>query len=156
MLEQINKPPIFTPITLEEWKFVVGKAKKRSTSLIFSHRNYAMYKCVVGLERMNAILVRYYSMIIRQRYFPSRWLKILDIMIEKGKGPIVGKLRIIQLIEADLQMIMRIFINYRNKGKIESNSRISKVNYGSHNQYSFENSILEKRLIYNHSTFTYQ
>ena len=40
-------------------------------------------------------------------------------MIEKEKGPVVSKLRTIQLIEADLQMIMRIFINYRVKEKIE-------------------------------------
>jgi len=30
-------------------------------------------------------------------------------MLDKGKGPIAGKLRTIQLIEADLQLIMRIF-----------------------------------------------
>ena len=76
-------------------------------------------------------------------------------MIEKGKGSTVGKLRIIQLIEANLQMIMRIFMNYRNKEKIESDPRISKANYGSHNRYLIENTILEKRLIYNHSALTY-
>jgi len=37
-------------------------------------------------------------------------MKILDIIIEKGKGPTLSKLRTIQLIEADLQMLIRIFI----------------------------------------------
>jgi len=44
--------------------------------------------------------------------------KTLDITIEKGKGPVLGKLRTIQLIEADLQLVMRILVNNRNKNKI--------------------------------------
>ena len=40
-------------------------------------------------------------------------------MIEKSKGVKLGKLRVIQLIEADLQMIMRLSIKNRNIGKIE-------------------------------------
>ena len=93
--DQLEKPPNFRLITLEEQKFVVAKAKKRSTLSIFLYRNYAMYECMVRSERMNLILIQYYNLIIRQCYFPSRWLKILDIMIEKGKGPVIGKLRTI-------------------------------------------------------------
>ena len=44
-----------------------------------------------------------------------RWLKVLDVILEKGKGPIIGKLRIIQLIEADLQMIIRILSTTESK-----------------------------------------
>ena len=77
-------------------------------------------------------------------------------MIEKGKGPVIGKLHTIQLIEANLQMLMRVFINYRTKGKIERDPRILKVNYESRNRFSIENTILEKRLIYDHSTLSYQ
>ena len=40
---------------------------------------------------------------------------------------------------------------YRNQGKIETGSRISKCNYGSHHYYSIETAILEKRLIYDTS-----
>ena len=57
------------------------------------------------------ILIRYYNTIIKQQYYPKWWLKILEVMIEKGKGAKLGKLRIIQLIEADLQMIMRLSMN---------------------------------------------
>ena len=52
-------------------------------------------------------------------------MKTLDVTIEKGKGPVIRKLRIIQLIEADLQILMRIFINERNSGRIETDPRIS-------------------------------
>ena len=47
------------------------------------------------------ILIRYYNLIIKYRYYLTRWLKTLDVTIEKGKKPILGKLRTIQLIEAD-------------------------------------------------------
>ena len=98
----MEKPPIFTLITIKEWKFIVVKVKKRSALSIFSYFNYAICKCAIGSDRMNKILIKYYNLIIKQYHFLSRWLKILDIMIEKVKEPIVGKLRTIQLIEANL------------------------------------------------------
>ena len=70
------------------------------------------------------------------------------MMLDKGKGPILGKLRIIQLIEADLQLIIRIFLGSRNKKAIEGDKRILKYNYGLRQGYSIEEVILEKRLIY--------
>ena len=57
-------------------------------------------------------------------------------MIEKGKGPVINKLHIIQLIEADLQIIMRIVVNTRNKHAIEKDKRILKYNYGLRSNYS--------------------
>ena len=72
-------------------------------------------------------------------------------MTEKGKGLIMGKLYNIQLIEADLQLLMRILVNNRNKNKIESDYRIAKSNYGSRPNYSIEDTILEKRLAYYNS-----
>ena len=52
-------------------------------------------------------------------------------MIEKGKGPKLEKLRTIQLIEADLQLLMRIFLGLRDNKQMESDERFSKSNYGS-------------------------
>ena len=70
------------------------------------------------------------------------------MILEKGKGPVLGKLRTIQLIEADLQLLMRIYIGGRNNRNIENNKRLSKFNYGSRTNYSIETAILEKRLMY--------
>jgi len=78
-------------------------------------------------------------------------MKILDIVIKKGKGPILSKLRIIQLIEANLQLLMRIFIVSRNENLIEKDHRISKSNFGSRKYYSIETVILKKRLLYDTS-----
>ena len=72
-------------------------------------------------------------------------------MIEKGKRLIVGKLCIIQLIEADLQLLIRILVNNRNKFKIEIDQQIVKSNYGSRLDYSIEDAILEKQLVFDNS-----
>ena len=50
--------------------------------------------------------------------------KTLDVIIEKGKGPIIGKFRIMQLIEADLQLLIRIFVGMRNDKLIENNNHV--------------------------------
>ena len=73
---------------------------------------------------------------------------MLDVILEKGKGPVIGKLRTIQLIEAGLQLLMRIYIGGRNNENIERDERLSKFNYGSRANYSIETAILEKRLMY--------
>ena len=113
-----------------------------------------MYKIALNNERMTNLLVKYYNMIIAVQFFPARWLKRLVVMIAKGKGPVLGKLRTIQLIEADLQLLMRIFVNTRNKGSIEADEIILKSNYGSRPGYSIEDAILEKRLVFDKSLVT--
>ena len=100
---------------------------------------------------MIALLVNYYNLIIKHCFYPSRWMKILDIVIEKGKELILGKLRIIQLIEADLQLLIRIFMGSRNEDLIEKDHRISKSNFESRKYYSIETVILKKRLLYDTS-----
>ncbi|MFN9955858.1 MAG: hypothetical protein ACK55I_22385, partial [bacterium] len=75
-------------------------------------------------------------------------MKVLDIILDKGKGPIIGKLRTIQLVEADLQLLIRIFVGNRTSGLIEDDPSISKFNFRSRKLYSIDEVILEKRLIY--------
>ena len=75
-------------------------------------------------------------------------------MLEKGKGLVLGKLRTIQLVEADLYLIIRVFLGLRNTNKIESSKRISKFNFGSRKNYLIDEAILKKRLIYDTSIWT--
>ena len=71
-------------------------------------------------------------------------MKTVSMMLDKGKELITGKLQTIQLIEANLQLLMRICISNRTKGKIENNERISKAKYRFRPKYSIDNAILEK------------
>ena len=74
-------------------------------------------------------------------------------MLGKGKGMIIGKLRTIILIEADLQCAMRVCLDYDDdeEEKIESDDRFSKSNYVSRKNYSIETTTLEKKLTFNDS-----
>ena len=72
---------------------------------------YVVYKYAIRSIKMAQLLVRYYNIRIKQNYYLQRWFKILEIMIEKEKGARLGKIRTIQLIKVDLQMIMRIGLN---------------------------------------------
>jgi hypothetical protein len=101
-------------------------------------------KCALESDRVVAVLVKFYNIVIKYNHYPSRWLKVVDVMLEKGKGPRLKKLRILEMIEADLQLVMRVFLGIRMNDRIEMDSRVSKYNYGSRKGYSIENALLEK------------
>ena len=69
-------------------------------------------------------------------------VKKLNIVLEKGKVPVLGKLRVMQLVEADFQLLMRIFVNERIVGVIETDKRISKLNYWYRKGYSIDDLML--------------
>ena len=75
-------------------------------------------------------------------------------MIEKRKGLVLGKLRTIKFIKTDLRLILRIFVNIRNKSNIDPDERGSKINNGSRPRCSIEDDILEKRLVFDNSIVT--
>ena len=110
-----------------------------------------MHKCGTESDLLISILVKYYNTIMQKEFYPEYWLQVLDVMLDKDKGPIIGKLRMIQLIEADLQLLMRIFLGSRIEGFIEKDNRISKFNFGLRKFFSIEEAILEKRMIYENS-----
>ena len=58
-----------------------------------------MCKITLNNERMTKMLVSCYKIITTVQFFTERCLKVLVVMIEKGKGPVLGILRSIQLIE---------------------------------------------------------
>lgn len=80
---------------------------------------YIMYKLLLESIIMIKILVEYYNVIVQKNFYPSQQLDILDVILDKGKDLIIGKLWTIQLIKADFQLIMRIFLGSRNVSMIE-------------------------------------
>ena len=92
-------PVLFGWHNLAPWvgvfELVVKEAKRKSTSSIFSKRGYSVCKCVLKSVRMVKVLVKFYNVIIKHKHYPARWLDMLDTMIEKGKGSLVSKLRVI-------------------------------------------------------------
>ena len=100
---------------------------------------------------MTMILVTFYNLLIKTGYYPKRWIKLVDAILEKGKGPILGKLKTITLIEGDLQIMMRMYLNALEEELIKGDKRFSKANYSSKKNFSIETAILEKQLILDNS-----
>ena len=96
---------------------------------------------------MIKLIVNFYNHIICNNYYSERQLKIVNIILEKGKELVLGKLHIIQLIEADLQLLICIFMRKRAQNNIEKDKRISEYNYVSRKGYSIKLAILEKWFI---------
>jgi len=94
-LKNIRYTNQFNTINIEEWRTMVKRSKKRSTLSIYSKQNYILYKYTLSSIRLTTLLVQYYNLIIQKQYYPTRWLKTLDVTIEKGKGLVIRKLRII-------------------------------------------------------------
>lgn len=126
----------YQPMSMKEWRTVVMRSKVRSCSSVFSKRTHAACKCALHSTRLTQLLVDVHNVMIKEGVYVNIWTKILDIIIEKGKGPILEKLRVTQLIEADFQLLLRIDFGLRNDANIENDDRISKYNYRSRKGYS--------------------
>ena len=98
---------------------------------MFSKRDYSVCECAINSDRMVKVLVKFCNVIIKHNHFLTRWLDVLDVMIEKGNGNKINEIRVMQIIEADLQLIMRIFLRNTIEGRYENNKRLSKHNHGS-------------------------
>ena len=55
------------------------------------------------------MLVTFHNAIIIHNNYSSRWSKVVDVTNEKVKGLRQGKLRILEIIEAGMQLIIRGF-----------------------------------------------
>ena len=88
-----------------------------------------MHKYALENELIVEALVQFYNNIIKCNDYPKIWLKVADVMIEKRKGPRLKKLRTLEMIEAGLQLVMRMCLGTRINEKVESDVRISIHNY---------------------------
>lgn len=68
----------------------------------------------------------YYNMIIREEYYSKKLPKILVLMIKKGKETMIGKMRLIEFIKIDLQVIMRIYLSNDKEETIDKDENFLK------------------------------
>ena len=96
-------------ITAEELRKTWMKAKGGKAS---AHQiiQYGVLKCLSRSDYVVEAMAKLYTLVIKHRIVLPRWRKAIAVMLEKGKGPRIDKLRIIQLISADLQLLMRVII----------------------------------------------
>ena len=130
-------------LTEEDFMIVVEQSKRGSNSSIFSKRDYSVLECAMTCDRMAKLLVRFFNVMIKSNHFPCGQLCVLDIMIEKEKVNRASEIRVMQTIEADLQLFMRIFLRFRIVNNYENYMRMSNDKYGSRKGYSIDSALLE-------------
>ena len=91
---------------------------------MLSRRICAVCKCTLDSERMTDVFVRHCNLLAKKGYFPKRWLNVLDSTLSKGKGFVLGKLRVMTLIEADWQHLMRTCLGDSEEEIIETDNRL--------------------------------
>ena len=145
----------YKPIQRDEFIKVVRQAKRKSTSSLFSKITYPVYKCLIHSDELTDLFIRFLNITIKNGHICKKWLDIVDVILEKRKGSRFDKIRIIQLIEGDLQLIMRILVSQRTSIHAETSPRLSKANYGNRKHYNIQTAILEKSLIHDLASVTH-
>jgi hypothetical protein len=96
--------PIPSSITPDDVAYGFSKWKE-STSTSPSGRHLGHYKAIIQDATLLSCLTKFMAIITKRGLVLSRWCNTVNIMIEKEAGnPLISRLRIIHLFEADLNL----------------------------------------------------
>jgi hypothetical protein len=142
VVKQLRKHPaldkVLNPVITEEDFMSAFKCVREKTASSYSGRGVEHYKaCAEGsddgiADLLATVHAAMMSVPLDAGFCPSRWKHAVDVMLEKITGVSRSdKLRIIQLVEADLNQVVRIAFA-RNIGRLakEHEGIISKHHYG--------------------------
>lgn len=72
-------------------------------------RHLTHYKVFAQDDVLSSIIAYMISLPFRLGFAPTRWLKAIQVMLEKDRGPpLITRLRVIQLLEADMNLAFRV------------------------------------------------
>jgi hypothetical protein len=110
VIQKIIKPVI----TVEDFRSAVNWVPEKTASS-YSGRGIPHYKaCAENMDdgiadAMCSVRAAMVSIPLAAGVCPERWKHVIDVMLEKFSGVVrTNKLRIIQLLEADLNQVLRI------------------------------------------------
>mmetsp|Transcript_23606 Transcript_23606/g.35849 ORF Transcript_23606/g.35849 Transcript_23606/m.35849 type:complete len:196 (+) Transcript_23606:495-1082(+) len=112
LLQQLQQIPNLTEIShkISTTDFIQGMKKvSEGKSSSGSGRNYSLYKSILHFPYTTNLIVKLLSTCTEKQIILSRWKQVIQVMLCKYPGNYkLDKLRVIQLLEADLNMYLRI------------------------------------------------
>ncbi len=114
-----------------------------------SGRHYGHYKAVLKEPDLCAMYAVLMSVPFELGFGLKRWEQVYQTMLEKVTGvPKIDKLRVIQIIEGDLNMGLRIIFGRRLVHHAESQGNLPTAQWGSRPNRSSTDCVFLKRLTY--------
>ena len=135
-------------ITITPEDFMTGfKKVKEATSSSPSGRHMGHYKAAMKNKRIVEMYATMMDLPMKYKFAPERWTRAIQVLLEKDKGrPNVERLRTIQLVEADLNMVLKIIFGRRLVYHAEDRDFLPKSQFGSRPGIACISTVLLKTL----------
>ena len=135
-------------ISLEDYKSGFCKASEKTSSAP-SGQHLGHYRAALTSNSLSFVYSTVMSLTFEYGFTLERWTNALQVMLEKVVvTPRLDKLRVIQLIEADLNMVLRIVFGRRLIHRAEDRNTNLPLQRGSRPNRSSLDAITMKRLTY--------
>ena len=135
-------------ITAEDFTSGFAKVHERISSSP-SGRHMGHYKAAIRHKRLAQMYATMMDLPMKHQFAPTRWCKAIQVLLEKDKGrPNVERLRTIQLVEADLNMVLKIIFGRRLVHHAEDKNFLPPSQFGSRPGVSCISAVFLKTLTY--------
>ena len=143
-----------------------GWAKMRESTSSAPGGHYGHYKTASVAARLPEdhsdhttliaeLYAKMWSLPLQHGFAPTRWCKCIDAILEKLPGkPVIEKLRIIMLYEADFNFVLKLIWGKRLVRHAEKHGCLGKSNHGSRSGRQTTDAQLEKLLLYDITRLT--
>ena len=126
---------------------------KRSSSP--SGRHMTHYKLLAKDKGLSHILARAITLPFQHGFSPTRWHTAIQFMLEKEPGnPLITKLRVIQLLEADMNFAFRLLWGKRLVHHALAQNALTPLNFGGRPGCRVHSALLSKTLSYDCIRYT--
>ena len=140
---------VSSEVTFEEYK-AMFHATRESMSSSPSGLHIGHYKVGALFPEIGEILAIMMSLPVMYSFSPERWKKSVHIMLEKIQGrPLINKLRIIQLFEADFNAVMKIKISRQLMRDKEVDILLGNDMHGGRQKRTAQQALLTQQLTFN-------
>lgn len=142
-------PLISDEITFDEFKDVF-LATRESTVSSPSGLHIGHYQVAAYFPEIGKVLATMMTLPFQYAFAPERWCNSIHLMLEKCQGrPLLNKLRIIQLFEADFNASLKIKISRQLMRTAEEQQLFGKDMHGGLKGKSMHDALMTQQLTYN-------